>query len=82
MSKSIKTSTYMQFNEVCADALDSLYYASRNTPDYRACVRMALDDLIRNVAHDVSEEKANKIIDKMQRALIRASMISVMDDEK
>ena len=79
MSKPIKTSTYMNLNDVVSDALDAVYRSHRN-PEYRVLVKMALQDFVRNAAHDIPEEKAIKLIDKMQNEMLKASAAEVLGE--
>lgn len=81
MTKPIKTSTYMQFNDVFNDAIDELMSAkNRDKYDYRALIRMALQDLIRNVGHNVPEDKAIELIDKLQNDMLKASAVKVLGE--
>ena len=82
MTKPIKTSTYMQFNDVFNDAIDELMSAkNRDKYDYRALIRMALQDLVRNAAHNIPEDKAIKLIDKLQNDMLRAASANVLEKE-
>jgi len=81
MTKPIKTSTYMQFNDVFNDAIDELMSAkNRDKYDYRALIRMALQDFVRNTAHNVPEDKAIKLIDKLQNDMLKASAAKVLGE--